>query len=145
MMNMGELTPTQLRQYMDNPDINRASALATASDDYIDWVIYKMTIDEEPMKVDDMVNMKAAYSLCTQHYLIGERLGWHSDAARENLMDYIVQLKNVLTQDLAPQAAPGTAPATPQQPMPPTPSLAAGMPPQQTINVNQNNGQPAEG
>lgn len=151
-LQLGSLTPTQFRQYLDNPDIQRAARRATASDDYIDWAIDQMTIEMVPLQPDEFMDKKTAFSVCVEHWLIGERLGWHDDRARDNLLSYILALKDQLAPT-QPAPPPGAQPMASPGTTPPTASLAAGLPnggqaPAPQVNVTNNNtqnGPPAGG
>jgi hypothetical protein len=155
-MGLAQLTPTQFRQYMDNPDVHRNASLITASDDYTDWAIYYMTVKPgEPMDVDPLSDKKAAITACIQHYLIGERLGWPEQVsgAAENLLNYIEQCKQALMVDQLEMQqrqmglGPGLTEAMPGAPMPPTPNQSMGMSPsmqpQQPQQQQPPGGQPA--
>lgn len=145
-MNMGELTPTQFRQYLDNPDVQRVADLVTASDTYIDWAIHEMTTSPyKPMRWADCpyADKAAALKSCVQHFLLGERLGWRSEEARTNLEGYIAEIQEEITAELQPQLPPGAQPAQPMQPQPQNTNGGMGvMPPngappmQQNVNVN---------
>jgi hypothetical protein len=153
MMNIGELTPTQFRQYLDNPDVQRASDLATASDTWIDWAIHKMTTAPyEPVYWAECpyANKADALKVATQHFLLGERLGWRSEEARTNLEGFMTEIQEELTAEMQPQVPPGATPAQPMQPQPQATNGGLGvMPPngagmQQNVNVNLPGGQPGQ-
>jgi hypothetical protein len=139
MQGLSQLTPTQFRQYLDNPDVQRAARLATASDDYIDWAIDQMTMEDKPMVVDEFVDKLTAFKVCVEHWLVAERLGWHSDVARENLLSYMLMLKDSIAA-MGPMAGPGQSAAQPGAPGAPTPNMAAGLAPpvQNTNNISVN-------
>jgi hypothetical protein len=153
-MQMAQLTPTQFRQYLDNPDVQRNARLVSASDDYIDWAIHYMTVDPgEALQPNQYADNKAAIVACIQHYLVGERLGWPSKApkAPENLLNYIEGCKQALMADQLEQAQagagmpPGATPAQPGTPQPPVPNQMAGMqaPDINIQNVSSGSGSPA--
>lgn len=120
-----QLSVPELRSFLLNPDIKRVLRHVTASDEYIAWVIHKLAYEEEYIEPDQFMDFATAFKECVAEYLTGWRLGM-SDKARQNLMNYILKLKdnmdeikqeelNMQAQAQA-QAKMMQAPAQPQQP-----------------------------
>lgn len=92
-----QLSVAELRRYLLNPDLSRVLRHMTASDEYIDWVIYKLAYEEEYMPVEQFMDHATAFKECVAEYLAGLRLGM-SDAAKDNLLNYILELQQVMQE-----------------------------------------------
>lgn len=89
-----QLTVSELRSYLLNPDINRVLNHITASDEYINWVIYKICYEEneDMMPPNPYMDQAAAFKDCVAELLNGIRIGMTAKA-QELLTDYIVGIK----------------------------------------------------
>lgn len=87
-----QLSIPELRRYLLNPDLNRVLRHMTASDEYIDFVIYQLAYEEKYLKPDPFMDFQAAFKEVVAEYLTGLRIGM-SDKAKENLLNYALAVK----------------------------------------------------